>query len=98
MTKYIKKPVEIEAVQLTNYNIIDVYEFIRSPEKVSFATSEDVIKWSKYEIHVKKRGMRLETLEGAMLAQIGDYVIKGIKGEFYPCKQEIFDLTYSELD
>ena len=41
--------------------------------------------------------LRIQTLEGSMIATIGDYIIKGIKGEFYPCKPEIFDLTYTKL-
>jgi hypothetical protein len=36
----------------------------------------------------------IETLEGVMIAKIGDYVIKGVKGEFYPCKPDIFEATY----
>lgn len=39
----------------------------------------------------------IETLEGLMKAKIGDYIIKGIKGEFYPCKPDIFEMTYEEL-
>lgn len=38
--------------------------------------------------------MRIETLEGAITAQPGDYIIKGVKGELYPCKPDIFELTY----
>ena len=39
-------------------------------------------------------GCIIETLEGAMTANYGDYIIKGVKGEFYPCKPDIFALTY----
>ena len=39
-------------------------------------------------------GLQIYTLEGIMDASIGDYIIKGVKGEFYPCKPDIFDLTY----
>ena len=38
--------------------------------------------------------LRIETLEGAMNASVGDYIIKGVKGEFYPCKPDIFEATY----
>jgi hypothetical protein len=38
--------------------------------------------------------IRIQTLEGEMVARPGDFIIKGVKGEFYPCKQEIFALTY----
>lgn len=40
--------------------------------------------------------LRIQTLEGSMIASIGDYIIKGVKGEFYPCKPSIFALTYDE--
>lgn len=39
----------------------------------------------------------VETLEGPMIAEIGDYIICGIKGEFYPCKPDIFEITYESL-
>ncbi len=39
----------------------------------------------------------IQTLEGAMRADIGDYIIRGIKGEIYPCKEDIFNLTYEEV-
>lgn len=39
----------------------------------------------------------IPTLEGNMIASIGDYIIKGINGEFYPCKPDIFDKTYEEV-
>ena len=40
----------------------------------------------------------IKTLEGNMTACIGDYIIKGIKGEFYPCRADIFELTYERVD
>lgn len=44
-------------------------------------------------------GLTIQTLEGPMSAQEGDYIIKGVKGEFYPCKPDIFEATYeSEPD
>ncbi len=42
--------------------------------------------------------MYIETLEGAMKADPGDYIIKGIQGEFYPCKPDIFEATYDEVE
>lgn len=39
----------------------------------------------------------ISTLEGNMRAQVGDYIIKGVKGEFYPCKPDIFEMTYEEI-
>lgn len=42
-------------------------------------------------------GVVVETLEGNMLAGVGDWIIKGVKGEFYPCKDDIFEATYEEV-
>ena len=42
--------------------------------------------------------LRIQTLEGSMIASIGDFIIKGIKGEFYPCKEDIFNLTYDLVE
>lgn len=44
------------------------------------------------------RNLYIDTLEGEMIAKPGDYIIKGIQGEFYPCKPDIFDATYEEVD
>lgn len=43
-------------------------------------------------------GVEIETLEGTMRAEIGDWIIRGIKGEFYPCKPDIFEATYEVVD
>lgn len=48
-------------------------------------------------IDIKNRVVRIETLEGVMSASVGDYIIKGIKGEFYPCKPDIFEMTYEPV-
>lgn len=42
----------------------------------------------------KQRGLVIDTLEGDMIASVGDYIIKGVQGEFYPCKPDIFKATY----
>ena len=76
--KYIKKPVAIEAVQWTGSNIKEMKEFY--PKSFSSPMRGNIL-----EIH---------TLEGEMTAQVGDYIIKGIQGEFYPCKPDIFEKTY----
>ncbi len=77
--KYRKKPVEVEAVQWTGFNIKEIAIFTEG----KIAINED------NEIYIY-------TLEGVHLASIGDYIIKGIKGEFYPCKPDIFEQTYEE--
>lgn len=85
--KYRKKPVIIEAVQLNIANWEAVCNLTKH--------SERKIKGSiiSYEMQVE-----IETLEGVMLAREGDYIIKGIKGEIYPCKPDIFKATYEKVE
>jgi hypothetical protein len=94
MMRYIKKPVAIEAIVLNPANIFKVTAFIdgKKPDISSNMASD---KWEGYKALTKERGyIIIETLEGNMHASFGDYIIKGIKGEFYPCKPDIFKLTY----
>jgi hypothetical protein len=83
MDKYRKKPVEIEAIQWVSDNIEQVYEMLG--DTLIINTDEDVVK------HF------INTLEGKMEMSWGDYIIKGVKGEFYPCKPDIFELTYEKV-
>lgn len=83
--KYKKKPVVIEAIQLTKDNVVDVLSFCNSTRNIVASNEDDM-------------GISILTLEGTMLATTGDYIIKGIKGEFYPCKADIFEQTYEEVD
>ena len=87
MKKYRKLPVVIEAIQFTGTkeNSHDITEFIKGG--LFFPT-----KMPKYERLV------ITTLEGEMTARVGDWIIKGVKGEFYPCKPDIFEKTYEEVD
>lgn len=76
MTKYIKRPVEVEAVRWNGMNHKEVLSFCE--DKITFEFGHPYIK----------------TLEGAMNVSKGDYIIKGVEGEFYPCKPSIFEKTY----
>ena len=78
--KYRKKPIIIEA-----------YKFTGDHDKPGFPDG-----WitSKYTISDNGYSLYIETLEGKMLAHPGDYIIKGTKDEFYPCKEDIFVATY----
>lgn len=59
---------------------------------------EEIQNWCKTPfVKYDDRCLGIETLEGIMRANVGDYIIKGIKGEYYPCKQDIFMLTYEEV-
>jgi len=85
--RYTKKPVTIDAIQWTGINKEEIKDFCG--EACVFTN----IKINKVKV---KEVLYIGTLEGIMEASIGDYIIKGIKGEFYPCKPDIFELTYTK--
>ena len=93
--KYIKKPIEIEAIQLTKDNIIEVFDFLDEANYKETKSAEELENFS--QMMLKQGYIEIETLEGMMIANFGDYIIKGIKGEFYPCKPDIFQATYEEV-
>lgn len=81
--KFRKKPVVIEAIQyFPQENYEEVVSFIG--KNASPENTENVLS--------------VHTLEGVMTASPGDWIIKGVGGEFYPCKPDIFDLTYEEVE
>ena len=80
---YAKKPVSIEAIQLTDKNHSEIIQWLSSYNVESYTLKST----DPSELYI-------ETLEGSMKANIGDYIIKGVKNEFYPCKPEIFEMTY----
>jgi hypothetical protein len=86
MGRYRKKPVEIEAIQFIAQNIQEVYEMLGNNLKVAPSADGEVLH------HF------IRTLEGDMELSWNDYVIKGVKGEFYPCKPDIFELTYDKIN
>ncbi len=89
ITRWRKRPVVIDAVQLTRENIVEVMTWVAPTVKVG--RSLDVT------IDINK-GLTVHTLEGDMTASFGDWVIKGVQGEFYPCKPDIFAETYAPAD
>ena len=93
--KYIKKTVQIEAIQLREDNIIEVFDFLDGANYKETKSSEELEDFSKAML--KQGYIEIETLEGMMKASFGDYIIKGIKGEFYPYKPDIFIATYEEV-
>lgn len=82
--RFLKKPVVIEAVQWTGENADEVQKFLQQTEH-AFAG------------FVKGRYVDIGTPEGLMVASPGDFIIKGVKGEFYPCKPDIFEATYEPV-
>lgn len=82
--KYKKKPIIIEAIQFedTAERICELSEFMGG----THINYEDINPY-----------IPIETLEGTMRASVGDYIIKGVNGEFYPCKPDIFEKTYEKV-
>lgn len=94
--KYRKKSVVIEAIQLKIDNFDEVCDFMGGTpvpkHNPNFGVDEHGNTNEPY------LGVYIETLEGKMLASYGDYIIKGVNGEFYPCKPDIFEKTYDKAD
>ena len=93
--KYVKKPVEVEAIQLKEDNIIEVFDFLDGANYKETKSAEELQYFSKAML--EQGYIEIETLEGMMKVSFGDYIIKGIKGEFYHCKPDIFIATYEEV-
>lgn len=83
MPRYTKKPITIDAVQWTGGNRTDILNFC----------TDGYVSYSNNTLEPE---LKIQTLEGLMTATVGDYIIKGIKGEFYPCKENIFLETYNK--
>ena len=90
--KYRKKPVIIDAIQWTGTNVSEIIAFMKESNGAG-----------QIECHTTPDGhvgiqIKLYTLEGTMLVSIMDYIIKGVDGEFYPCKPYIFEKTYEKAE
>ena len=87
--KFRKKPVVIEAIQLNQYSVQECYDFVGAkgnfPECGMGIDPED-------------GQFKITTLEGVHTASINDWIIKGVNGEFYPCKPDIFEKTYEKVE
>ena len=81
--KYKTKPCEIEAIRWSGSNFNDIEKFTGDKSKLELVTSGEFV-------------LVIKTLEGCMIADVGDFIIKGLKGEFYPCKPDIFHKKYEE--
>lgn len=80
MARYKTRPCEIEAIQWTGKNIIEILEW-----------GQGKILWNDVD------DLFIDTLEGRMKANINDYIIKGLRGEFYPCKPDVFEKKYEKI-
>lgn len=81
---YVKKPIKVEAIIWTGSLTCPVREFLKSGNCSTLRYVDD-------------KDLYIGTLEGEMKCNVGDYIIKGVKGEFYPCKPDIFKQTYEEV-
>lgn len=91
MAKFRKKPVVIEAIRWTGDNLREIIDF------TGLHPSANKWSWEEYEVVVRDQGLKIFTLEGGLMATVGDWIIKGVKAEFYPCKPDIFEATYEEV-
>lgn len=82
--KYRSKQVIKEAIQWTGKNVDEVFNFVGS-------SLEPIERRPDYDLKIK-------TLEGVMKVNINDFIIKGLKGEFYPCRADIFEASYEKID
>jgi hypothetical protein len=89
MAQYRKKPVVIEAIQYKGYMTDEVINFI----------GDSLISDSRWGDECGPVGYFIKTLEGtSYMLDRNDYIIKGVKGEYYPCKPDIFEMTYESVN
>ena len=86
MNRYVKKPIAIEAVKWKGFNNDEIKDFAGDSVKIEVIREGDADNGISPSVDCS-----IETLEGVMKANVGDYIIKGVNGEFYPCKQDIFE-------
>lgn len=86
MKRYRKKPIVVEVIQYTKDNLDTILKTVAGSYMYAGIPNTSV-----------KEHLRIPTLEGVMESNIGDYIIKGIRGEFYSCKKDIFEETYEEV-
>jgi hypothetical protein len=91
MTKYRKKPVEIEAFKFYVDGMPDWFMDAVTFNEVTLYCCD----YRRYEID--EAYCEIKTLEGVMRGNGGDYIIRGVQGEIYPCKPDIFEMTYERV-
>lgn len=86
--RYKTKPCEIEALQWTGENHEEMFDFF-TEQKEEIDIENILLGLTSLE-----GALIVKTLEGNMTASVGDYIIKGLRGEFYPCKPDVFEKKY----
>lgn len=88
--KFKKRPVVIEAIQWDGKN---------RDEVLGFGNSGPSPLWGDdFKIDTSAKQVLILTLEGTHAANVGDWIIRGVRGEFYPCKPDIFEATYEKVE
>ena len=87
-SSYRKLPVTIEAIRWSGHNLREVIAF------TGLHPSAEKWTWDEYAEVVRTQGFKVFGLEGSHMTTVGDYIIRGVKGEFYACKPDIFWMTY----
>lgn len=90
--KYRKKPIIIEAYQVTKYGLNYIYWDLNAPEWLLNAINDEIVTQETFQ-----KEIFIKTLEGNMKVNKNDYIIKGVAGELYPCKPDIFEETYEKI-
>lgn len=93
MARYKTKPCEIEAIQWNGLNLEEIKAF--AGDALTYDILDTAWEVGKGVPHVF---MKFKTPEGEMSANKGDYIIKGVCGEFYPCKPEVFEKKYELVE
>lgn len=97
MGRFQKKPVVIEAVRWDGNNADDVLAFINADHRWKEGLDSEYVEGPGIG-HIPALGqLEIPTLEGPITASPGDWIIRGVKGELYPCKPDIFDATYEAV-
>ena len=91
MAKYRKNPVVIEAFQLNERGLVGEDWFWDA------VSSNEVVTHDFGKYHLEPAWCEIKTLEGTMVAKAGDYIIRGVNGEIYQCKPDIFEKTYEYI-
>lgn len=94
--RYRKRPVVVEAFQYDG-DLKGTNRKYYVPDWAVEAFEKGIITFSSDEPGAPPRCLAIRTLEGVMLASIGDFIIRGVNGELYPCKPDIFEKTYEAV-
>lgn len=84
--RYVKRPTVISAVKWTGHNANEIAEFVKGQPLTLYKSNFDITR------------LFIETPEGGIDVEVGDYIIQGVHGEYYSCKPNIFTETYEEIE